>query len=85
MDAIATVVLGGGSLSGGLGSVIGTFIASLTLAVMRNGLTLLVVLPPHFVVKTCKAAKHCCVLTPRLTAKIQRQIHQLIVLRLLRT
>lgn len=43
MDAIAAVVLGGGSLNGGSGSVLGTFIACLTLAVMRNGLTLLTV------------------------------------------
>ncbi len=43
MDAIAAVVLGGGSLNGGSGSVLGTFIACLTLAVMRNGLTMLTV------------------------------------------
>jgi ribose/xylose/arabinose/galactoside ABC-type transport system permease subunit len=43
MDAIAAVVLGGGSLNGGSGSVLGTLIACLTLSVMRNGLTLLAV------------------------------------------
>ena len=41
MDAIAAVVLGGASMSGGKGSVMGTLIACLILAVMRNGLTLL--------------------------------------------
>lgn len=43
MDAIAAVVLGGGSFNGGTGSVLGTLIASLTLAVLRNGLTLLAI------------------------------------------
>lgn len=41
MDAIAAVVLGGGSLNGGRGSIIGTFIACFTLSVLRNGLTIL--------------------------------------------
>ena len=41
MDAIAAVVLGGGSLNGGSGSIIGTFIACFTLSVLRNGLTIL--------------------------------------------
>lgn len=41
MDAIAAVVLGGASMNGGKGSVLGTLIACLILAVMRNGLTLL--------------------------------------------
>lgn len=43
MDAIAAVVLGGASFKGGTGSVLGTLIASLTLSVMRNGLTLLAI------------------------------------------
>ncbi len=43
MDAIAAVVLGGASMSGGRGSVLGTLIACLILAVVRNGLTLLTV------------------------------------------
>jgi ribose transport system permease protein len=43
MDAIAAVVLGGGSLSGGSASVLGTLIACLILSVMRNGLTLLAI------------------------------------------
>ena len=41
MDAIAAVVLGGASMRGGSGSVFGTFIACLILAVMHNGLTIL--------------------------------------------
>ncbi|MGI6677653.1 MAG: ABC transporter permease [Dehalobacterium sp.] len=41
MDAIAAVVLGGTLIQGGSGSISGTFIACLVLAVMRNGLTIL--------------------------------------------
>lgn len=41
MDAIAAVVLGGGSMSGGTGSMFGTFVACITLGIIRNGLTLL--------------------------------------------
>ncbi|MGI6630241.1 MAG: ABC transporter permease [Bacillota bacterium] len=41
MDAIAAVVLGGTLIQGGSGSISGTFIACLILAVMRNGLTIL--------------------------------------------
>jgi ribose/xylose/arabinose/galactoside ABC-type transport system permease subunit len=43
MDAIAAVVLGGASMSGGKGTVLGTLFACLILAVMRNGLTLLAI------------------------------------------
>ena len=43
MDAIAAVVLGGASMKGGKASVVGTFIACLTLGVLRNGLTMLTV------------------------------------------
>ncbi|MEL7566773.1 MAG: ABC transporter permease [Dehalobacterium sp.] len=41
MDAIAAVVLGGTLIQGGSGSISGSFIACLVLAVMRNGLTIL--------------------------------------------
>jgi ribose/xylose/arabinose/galactoside ABC-type transport system permease subunit len=41
LDAIATVVLGGTSMRGGNGSIAGTVIAGLLLAVLRNGLTIL--------------------------------------------
>jgi len=41
MDAIAAVVLGGTLIKGGSGSIGGTFIACLIMAVMRNGLTIL--------------------------------------------
>jgi ribose transport system permease protein len=41
LDAIAAVVVGGTSLSGGQGSIIGTFIGALLIAVLRNGLNLL--------------------------------------------
>lgn len=41
LDAIAAVVIGGASLSGGVGKVTGTLIGALILAVIRNGLNLL--------------------------------------------
>ncbi|WP_433541044.1 ABC transporter permease [Streptosporangium sandarakinum] len=41
LDAIAAVVIGGASLSGGKGRAFGTFIGALILAVLRNGLNLL--------------------------------------------
>jgi ribose transport system permease protein len=41
MDAIASVVIGGASLSGGKGKVSGTFIGAILLAVIRNGLNIL--------------------------------------------
>ena len=37
LDAIAAVVIGGASLMGGAGSVVGTLIGSLIMAVLRNG------------------------------------------------
>lgn len=41
LDAIASVVIGGGSLLGGEGSIAGTVIGALVIAVLRNGLNLL--------------------------------------------
>lgn len=41
LDAIAATVIGGTSLMGGQGSVIGTLIGALTMGVLRNGLNLL--------------------------------------------
>jgi ribose/xylose/arabinose/galactoside ABC-type transport system permease subunit len=41
MDAIAAVVLGGASLSGGKASILGTFVGVLLLGSISNGLTLL--------------------------------------------
>lgn len=41
LDAIAAVVIGGASLLGGSGSVAGTLIGTLIMAVLRNGLNLL--------------------------------------------
>lgn len=41
VDAIASVVIGGASLSGGKGKVSGTFIGAILLAVIRNGLNIL--------------------------------------------
>ncbi len=41
LDAIAATVIGGTSLSGGVGSVVGTAIGALIIGVLQNGLTLL--------------------------------------------
>jgi len=40
LDIIAAVVIGGGSLSGGEGSAIGTWVGALMMAVLRNGCNL---------------------------------------------
>jgi ribose transport system permease protein len=45
MDAIAAVVLGGASLSGGIGSISGTVIGTLIIAVIKNGGNLLGINP----------------------------------------
>jgi ribose/xylose/arabinose/galactoside ABC-type transport system permease subunit len=41
LDAIAATVIGGTSLTGGEGTVIGTLIGALIIGVLRNGLNLL--------------------------------------------
>jgi ribose/xylose/arabinose/galactoside ABC-type transport system permease subunit len=41
LDIIAAVVIGGGSLSGGEGSALGTFVGALIMAVLRNGCNML--------------------------------------------
>jgi ribose transport system permease protein len=41
MDAIAASVLGGTSMSGGVGSVIGTFFGALIIALLNNALTIM--------------------------------------------
>jgi ribose transport system permease protein len=45
MDAIAAVVMGGTSISGGRGSIIGTLIGALMLGVLNNGLNMMGVSP----------------------------------------
>jgi ribose transport system permease protein len=45
LDAIAAVVIGGTSLSGGKGSIIGTIIGAVIIGVLNNGLVLLDVSP----------------------------------------
>ncbi len=45
LDAIAAVILGGASFSGGVGTLTGTFIGALTIGVLNNGLNLLGVSP----------------------------------------
>jgi ribose transport system permease protein len=37
LDVIAAVVIGGGSLNGGEGSILGSMIGALTMAFLRNG------------------------------------------------
>jgi ribose transport system permease protein len=41
LDTIAAVVIGGASLSGGVGSIFGTLMGVLTIGVLRNGLNLI--------------------------------------------
>jgi len=41
LDAIAAVILGGTSFVGGIGTVFGTLIGALIIAVLNNGLTLM--------------------------------------------
>ena len=41
LDAIAAVVIGGASLSGGVGSIWGSLVGAIMMGVIRNGLTLL--------------------------------------------
>lgn len=41
LDAIAAVVIGGASLSGGVGRISGTIVGALLLAIIRNGLNIL--------------------------------------------
>jgi ribose transport system permease protein len=41
LDVIAAVVVGGTSLSGGRGSIAGTFLGTMLIAILRNGLNLL--------------------------------------------
>ena len=45
LDTIAAVVIGGTSLTGGKGGIIGTIIGVLIIGVLRNGLNLLGVSP----------------------------------------
>ena len=45
LDSIAAVVIGGTSLSGGIGSVTGTVIGATIIGVLNNGLVLLNVSP----------------------------------------
>jgi len=45
LDAIAAVIIGGASLSGGQGNLIGTIVGALTLGVIDNGMNLLNVNP----------------------------------------
>lgn len=45
LDAIGSVVIGGTSLFGGIGTVLGTLVGTLIMGVLRNGLNILAVAP----------------------------------------
>ena len=45
LDSIATFVIGGTSLSGGLGSILGTVFGCLIIGVLNNGLVMLEISP----------------------------------------
>lgn len=47
LDAIAVVVMGGTSLAGGRGTVVGTILGALLLGIVRNGLNIMKV-PPNY-------------------------------------
>lgn len=54
LDAIAACVIGGASLRGGRGTVLGTMLGSLIMASLLNGMTLLAVSPePKLIVRGC--------------------------------
>ncbi|MDA3919083.1 MAG: hypothetical protein PF501_00145 [Salinisphaera sp.] len=40
LDAIAAVVLGGASIAGGRGAILGTLVGAMLLAILNNGLNL---------------------------------------------
>jgi len=52
LEAIAAVVIGGTSLSGGRGTILGTLIGALIMSVMTNGLRILSVAPEWQIVAT---------------------------------
>ncbi|MDI9349291.1 MAG: ABC transporter permease [Candidatus Symbiobacter sp.] len=52
LDAIAAVVIGGTSLSGGVGSILGTIIGAFIMSVLTNGLRILSVAPEWQIVVT---------------------------------
>jgi ribose transport system permease protein len=52
LEAIAAVVIGGTSLAGGRGTILGTLIGALIMSVMTNGLRILSVAPEWQIVAT---------------------------------
>jgi len=72
LDAIAAVVLGGTSLFGGRGTIIGTVLGGLTIAVLGNGLILLHVSPFYTQIVTGAIILGAVWLNARVFARLAR-------------
>lgn len=75
LDAIAAVVLGGTSLFGGRGTIIGTVLGGLTIAVIGNGLILLHVSPFYTQIVTGAIILGAVWLNARVFARLARTKH----------
>lgn len=75
LDAIAAVVLGGTSLFGGRGTIIGTVLGALTIAVIGNGLILLHVSPFYTQIVTGAIILGAVWLNARVFARLARASH----------
>jgi simple sugar transport system permease protein len=72
LDAIAAVVLGGTSLFGGRGTIVGTILGGLTIAVIGNGLILLHVSPFYTQIVTGAIILGAVWLNARVFARLAR-------------
>jgi simple sugar transport system permease protein len=75
LDAIAAVVLGGTSLFGGRGTIVGTVLGGLTIAVIGNGLILLHVSPFYTQIVTGAIILGAVWLNARVFARLARTRH----------